>query len=308
MLPAKFILMTLQLIKRGLAAFLLSIVTAGLGQVYNGQLLKGILGLGGLLGLLLFSTVVGLTHSFIGFVVHTTIFFSTYVFVLGEAVVTAARQVKMDKRPAHTWRSYLAGLAMLSVTVFVLSGSVPDKIPGVRAYKMAADSMSPTLVSEDRIVADMRYYRSHAPQRGDLIVFQIPYLERTAYIKRVIGLPGDRVKIVDQQVYVNGQRINEPYIIHDPSAPYDSFAYDFPPQSPEYLQASMQPEWANEIFKYIHDGELTIPPDKYFAMGDNREHSWDSRYWGPVARDRIFGKALYIYWSKDKSRIGKTIH
>lgn len=181
-------------------------------------------------------------------------------------------------------------------------------MPGVRAYKMNSNSMLPTLASEDHIVADVRYYRSHTPQRGDLIVFEFPYQDHPIYIKRVIGLPGDRVKIVDQQTYVNGQRISEPYIVRDPSAPFDSFGDIFPPHSPETLQASMQPEWAEEIFQDIRDGELTVPLDKYFTLGDNRDHSWDSRYWGPIARDKIFGKALYIYWSKDKSRIGQTIH
>ena len=300
--------MTLQLIKKGLAAFLLSLVTPGLGQVYNGQLLKGILSLGGLLGLLLLSTAVGLAHSFNGLVVHNILILSAYVLLLADAVFTAVRQVRMDQRPTHTWRSYLVGLTLLLLTILVLSDSIPDKIPGVRAYKMTADSMSPTLASEDRIVADTRYYRSHSPQRGDLIVFKFPYQDHPIYIKRVIGVPGDQVKIVDHQVYVNGQRISEPYIVRDLSAPFDDpFGDNFPPHSPEYLQANMQPEWADEIFQYIHDGEITVPPDKYFTMGDNRDHSWDSRYWGPIARDKIFGKALYIYWSKDKSRIGQTI-
>jgi signal peptidase I len=307
MLPAKSRQMTLQFIKKGLAAFVLSIVTPGLGQVYNGQLLKGIFGLAALYGFLLLSTAVGLTHSFNGLIIHITLSLSAYAILLGDAIFTAIQQVRTGKSPAHTWRSYMVGLLLLSLTVFVLSGLVPDRIPGVRAYKMAANSMLPTLDSEDRIVADMRYYRSHTPQRGDLIVFQFSYQDHPVYIKRVIGMPGDRVKIVDQQVFVNGMRIREPYIVHDAAAPLDPFGANFPPRSPEYLQANMQPEWADEIFQYIHDGEITVPADKYFAMGDNRDHSWDSRYWGLIARDKIFGKGLYIYWSKNKSRIGQTI-
>jgi signal peptidase I len=299
--------MTLQLIRNGLVAFLLSIVTPGLGQIYNGQLLKGILGLGGLLGLLLLSTAIGLTHTFSGLVIHSILLLSAYMLLLGDGIFTAVRQVTANQRPTHTWRSYVLGVLLLFVTIFVLSDNVPDRIPGVRAYKMTADSMSPTLTSEDRIVADMRYYRSHALQRGDLIVFKFPYQGKPVYIKRVIGVPADRVKIVDQEVYVNGARMSEPYIVRDPSALSDSFGDNFPPRSPEYLEASMQPEWAAEIFHYIHDGEITLPPDKYFTMGDNREHSWDSRYWGPIDRNKILGKALYIYWSKDKSRIGQTI-
>ena len=110
MLPAKSKEMTLQSIKKGLAALLLSIVTPGLGQVYNGQLLKGIFGLGGLLGLVLLSTAVGLTHSFTGLVIHNALSLSTYVLLLGDAVFTAVRQARMGQRPEHTWRSYLVGL------------------------------------------------------------------------------------------------------------------------------------------------------------------------------------------------------
>jgi signal peptidase I len=307
MLPAKSKQMTLQVIKKGLWAFLLSIVTPGLGQVYNGQLLKGIFGFGALGVLLLLSTAVGLAHGFNGLLVHTTLSVSAYVLLLGDAVFTAVRQVRTEQRPTHTWRSYLVGLSLLLVAVFAFSGNIPDSMPGVRAYKMTADSMLPTVTSEDRIVADTRYYRSHSPKRGDLIVFTFPYQNHPVYIKRVIGVPGDRVKIVDRQVYVNGQRMSEPYILHDPAAPSEPFGDNFPPHSPEYLQASMQPEWADEIFQYIHDDELTVPPEKYFTMGDNREHSWDSRYWGPIARDKIFAKGLYIYWSNDKSRIGQTL-
>jgi signal peptidase I len=299
--------MKLQIIKKGLTAFFLSVVTPGLGQVFNGQFWKGISGLIGLYGILLLSTAIGLVHSFNGLIVYMIVSLSACAFLLGEAVLTAVRQVKLGQRPTHTWRSYLVGVSLLLITVFVFPGVVPDRMPGVRAYKMVANSMSPTLDSEDRIIADMRYYRKHMPQRGDLIVFEFPFQGHPLYIKRVIAVPGDRVKIVDLQVYVNGQRSSEPYIFHDTAVASEPFANNFPPHSPEYLQADMQPEWAAEIFKYIHDDEITIPADKYFVMGDNREHSWDSRYWGPIARDKIFGKGLYVYWSEDKSRIGQAI-
>jgi signal peptidase I len=299
--------MTRQLIKKGLAAFLLSILTPGLGQVYNGELLKGIFGLAGMLGLLLLSTAVGLTHSFSGLIVHIALVLSAYVFLLGDAIFTAVRQVRMNQRPMHTWRSYLVGLSLLSISAVSLSASASDRVLGVRAYKMTADSMLPTLASEDRIVADTRYYRSHTPRRGDLIVFKFPYQNHPDYIKRVIGVPGDRIKIVDQQVYLNEQHLNEPFAYHDPTAQHDPFFYTFPPAGADELLSSMQPEWAEQIFSSVDKGEIVVPPHKYFVMGDNRDHSWDSRYWGPIAGDKIFGKALYIYWSKDKSRIGQTI-
>jgi signal peptidase I len=299
--------MSFRSVRKGTAAFLLSILTPGLGQIYNGQLWKGVLAFAGLLGFLLVSMAVGLAHRFVGLIVHIMLGFSIYMFVLGDAVVAAVRQVRMDRRPVHTWRSYALAISLLLITIFGVPGKVPGRIPGVRAYRMPAESMLPTLASEDRIVADTRYYSGHAPRRGDLIIFKFPYQDHPDYIKRVIGVPGDRIRIVDQLVYLNGQKENEPFAYHDSVAPYDPLLYNFPPAITDELPSSMQPEWAEQIFSYVHGGEMIVPPDEYFVLGDNRGHSWDSRYWGPIARNNIFGKALYIYWSKDKSRIGRTI-
>jgi signal peptidase I len=134
-------------------------------------------------------------------------------------------------------------------------------------------------------------------RRGDVIVFKFPYQDHPHYVKRVVGVPGDRIKIVDQQVYRNGEKVTEPFAYHDPAAPYDPFLYNFPPASTDELLSSMQPEWATEIFTYIHNGEILVPPNKYFAMGDNRDHSWDSRYWGFVDREAVMGRPVVIYWS-----------
>jgi signal peptidase I len=159
-------------IKSGLAAFLLGVLTPGLGQIFNGQLCKGVLSYGGLLGLFLVSTAIGLTHSFMGMTIYLILSLSAYVFVLGEAVFTAVQQARMDNRPVHTWRSYVVGLTLLLIAIFAVRPNIPQ-IVGVRGYKMTADSI-PTLASGDRIIADMRYYRNHTPRRGDLIVFRFP--------------------------------------------------------------------------------------------------------------------------------------
>ena len=87
-----------------------------------------------------------------------------------------------------------------------------------------------------------------------------------------------------------------------PPRPTIRLEITFPPRSPEYLQANMQPEWADQILQYVHDGEIVVPPDKYFAMGDNRDHSWDSRFWGFVDRDAIMGRPVVIYWSVQETR------
>jgi signal peptidase I len=178
----------------------------------------------------------------------------------------------------------------------------------VQAFKIPSPSMEPALLVGDHLLVNKfifggrGYWFDHflpyrEIRRGDIIVFKFPFQDHPHYVKRVIGVPGDRVKIVDQQVYVNGKRLSEPYVQRDSSAPYDPFVDNFPPRTPQYLQANMQPEWAADIMNHVQDGEIIVPPDKYFAMGDNRDHSWDSRFWGFVDRDAIMGRPVVIYWS-----------
>src|SRR5579862_1131156 len=206
-----------------------------------------------------------------------------------------------EAHPA-TLREYIESL--LVTVILALFGTTFI----VQAFKIPSQSMEPTLLVGDHLLVNKfifggrgHWYDRVLPyreiRRGDIIVFKFPFQDHPHYVKRVIGIPGDRVKIVDQQVYVNGKRIIEPYIVRDPSAPYDPFGDNFPPRSPQYLQANMQPEWSDQIFDYIHDGEIVVPPNKYFAMGDNRDHSWDSRYWGFVDREAVMGRPVVIYWS-----------
>jgi len=178
----------------------------------------------------------------------------------------------------------------------------------VQAFKIPSQSMEPTLLVGDHLLVNKfifggrgQWYGALLPyrdvRRGDIIVFKFPYQDHPHYVKRVIGMPGDRIRMVDQKVYVNGKLANEPFAYHDPDAPYDPFLYNFPPSATDQLYSNMQPEWANVIANYISNGELVVPPGRYFAMGDNRDHSWDSRYWGFVDRDAIMGRPVLIYWS-----------
>jgi signal peptidase I len=178
----------------------------------------------------------------------------------------------------------------------------------VQAFKIPSQSMEPTLLVGDHLLVNKFIFGGRdnwydhvlpyrAVRRGDVIVFKFPYQDHPHYVKRVIGLPGDRIKIVDQHVFVNDQVQTEPFAYHDPAAPYDPFLYNFPPASRDELLPNMQPEWSDQIFNYIRDGEIVVPPNKYFAMGDNRDHSWDSRYWGFVDREAIMGRPVVIYWS-----------
>jgi signal peptidase I len=180
----------------------------------------------------------------------------------------------------------------------------------VQAFKIPSQSMERTLLVGDHLLVNKfifggrgQWYDKFLPyrtlQRGDIIVFKYPYQDHPHFVKRVIGLPGDRLKIVDQQVYINDKPLNEPYVVHDPSSGYDPLNYSFPPVGSQIYMSPVQPEWAHEIRKYIQGDELVVPPNRYFAMGDNRDHSLDSRYWGFVDRDAIMGRPFLIYWSVD---------
>lgn len=178
----------------------------------------------------------------------------------------------------------------------------------VQAFKIPSQSMEPTLRVGDHLLVNKfifggrgAWYEKVLPyraiRRGDIIVFRFPFLDHPHYVKRVIGLPGDRFKIVDQEVYINGRRLEEPYVVHDAGASYDPFLDNFPPPGQHPLPGILQPEWVREIRNHIQGDQLVVPPGKYFAMGDNRDHSLDSRYWGFVDRDAIMGRPILIYWS-----------
>lgn len=179
----------------------------------------------------------------------------------------------------------------------------------VQAFKIPSQSMEPTLLVGDHVLVNKFIFGGHgawyekllpyrAIRRGDIIVFKFPYDDHSHYVKRVIGVPGDRIRIENERVYVNSKPLSEPYVIHDVSA-QDPVDKNFPPSDPYSYGFRLRPEWAARIADYIRDGQLVVPPDHYFVMGDNRDESSDSRYWGFVNRDAIMGRPVVIYWSVD---------
>ncbi|MCL4524382.1 MAG: signal peptidase I [Acidobacteria bacterium] len=179
----------------------------------------------------------------------------------------------------------------------------------VQAFKIPSPSMEPTLLVGDHLLVNKFVYGGRGAwydallpyreiQRGEVIVFKFPFDDHAHYVKRVIAVPGDRLKITDQQVYVNGRPLDEPYKVHDPAV-YDPFGDNFPPADRFFLRRNVRSEWAEELLRHVQRNELVVPPQKYFVMGDNRDHSWDSRYWGFVDREAVMGRPVMIYWSVD---------
>src|SRR6516225_149080 len=143
----------------------------------------------------------------------------------------------------------------------------------VQAFKIPSQSMERTLLVGDHLLVNKfifggrgQWYDKFLPyrqlQRGDIIVFKYPYQDHPHFVKRVIGLPGDHLKIVDQQVFINGKPLNEPYVVHDATFGNDPLNYSFPPVGNQIYLSPVQPEWAHELHKYVVGDEIVVPPGK----------------------------------------------
>ncbi len=177
-------------------------------------------------------------------------------------------------------------------------------------FVIPTSSMHNTLMTGDHLIVDKLAYAPAGVlsghllpyaevKRGDIIVFRHPVLLKEDYVKRVIGVPGDHIKLVDRVVYLNGKPLKEPYVIHIFN---DSNHYrdNFPDGSPDFLTDTGMIERVSRMLREnISNGELVVPTGSYFAMGDNRDNSLDSRYWGLVPRENITGKPVIVFWSYD---------
>src|SRR5208283_5250241 len=182
----------------------------------------------------------------------------------------------------------------------------------VQAFVIPTASMEDTLLIGDHLLVDKLAYAPAGAvskyllpyedvKHGDIIVFRYPVNISDTFVKRAIGVPGDRIKIVNQQVYRNGELLSEPYIYHK-SGVIDSYKDNFPSEpSSMYLDLAREPRLRDMLQNHVVNGEVVVPPDSYFAMGDNRDNSLDSRFWGFVPRENIIGKPLLIYWSYETS-------
>lgn len=174
----------------------------------------------------------------------------------------------------------------------------------VQAFQIPSESMENTLLVGDYLLVNKLCYGGggladllmpyQKIRRGDVIVFHYPVDPKQHFVKRVIGLPGDRLRMVNKTVYINGKPLNEPYVrFLEP--PNNLFRDNFPRVDvPAY---GLEGKWWLQMRKLVEDGQLIVPEGSYFVMGDNRDDSQDSRYWGFVPRENIVGRPLLIYWS-----------
>jgi signal peptidase I len=182
----------------------------------------------------------------------------------------------------------------------------------VQAFQIPSESMENTLLVGDYLLVDKVHFSKggiwgeilpYTPiRRGDIVVFRYPVQPEQHFVKRVIGVPGDRIRLHHKQVYVNGRPLHESYVVYH-SEELDLFRDEFPRL--DMVNASVDSRWWVQMHSLVHNGELVVPPGRYFVLGDNRDESLDSRYWGLVPRENIIGRPLVIYWSmRHPQRIG----
>ena len=220
----------------------------------------------------------------------------------GTVQAGAAQQVAPEKVHGSQWSSWTAALQSLTTTI-VIAVFVITFI--VQAFQIPSGSMEDTLYIGDYLLVDKVDFGSGGAlsfvlpyrqvNRHDIIVFRYPIHPEQHFVKRVIGIPGDHIRLFHATVYVNGIAQKEPYVVHKLHN-YDAYRDDFP--TGRYVNPNVEARWWVRMHKLIdEDGELIVPENSYFVLGDNRDDSLDSRYWGFVPRESVVGRPLMIYFS-----------
>jgi signal peptidase I len=207
-----------------------------------------------------------------------------------------------EEKPKETTVEFLSSLAAVLVTGLFIITFV------VQAFEIPSSSMENTLLIGDHVFVNRIQFAPKSSWVGplvpyrdvhfqDIVVFLHPDPQQAGIyvVKRIIGLPGDRIHLRDGVVYRNGVALDEPYIDHDDDRrdPYRNQFPSVPPDEDPNLSAN----WLTDLPTYIHGDDLVVPPGHYFAMGDHRGVSLDSRYWGFIPKENIIGRPMFIYWS-----------
>lgn len=206
------------------------------------------------------------------------------------------------EKPRETTVEFLASLAAVLVTgLFIITFIV-------QAFEIPSSSMENTLLIGDHVFVNREQFAPRTNwtgpllpyreiHRGDIVVFLSPAEAGLYVVKRIIGIPGDRIHLRDGIVYRNGEKMDEPYVIHSSVVDaYNPYRDNFP-AVPASDYNNVTPEWQLLMKQNLQGDDLVVPPDSYFGMGDNRDVSYDSRYWGFIPRENVIGRPMFIYWS-----------
>jgi len=212
----------------------------------------------------------------------------------------AKKENPQPDKPRETTVEFLASLAAVLVTgLFIITFIL-------QAFEIPSSSMENTLLIGDHVFVNREQFAPAThwigpmlPYRqirhGDIVVFLSPAEPGLYVVKRIMGTPGDHIHLRDGVVYRNGEKLDEPYVIHQGMG-YNPYRDNFPAVPPSDFN-NVAPNWQLTLQSHIEGEDIVVPPDSYFAMGDNRDVSYDSRFWGFIPRENVIGRPMFIYWS-----------
>jgi signal peptidase I len=211
------------------------------------------------------------------------------------------REEKTEEKPRETTVEFLASLAGVLVTGLFIITFV------LQAFEIPSSSMENTLLIGDHVFVNRVQFAPRTLwagpllpyrqiRRGDIVVFLSPAEPGLYVVKRIIGIPGDRIHLREGTVYRNGEKLEEPYVIHSGSDSYNPYRDNFPSVAATEFN-NLAPDWQMSMKEHIEGQDIVVPAASYFAMGDNRDVSYDSRFWGFIPQPNVIGRPMFIYWS-----------
>lgn len=214
-------------------------------------------------------------------------------------------------------KSVLIVFVVAAIMALATLATLGYSLRTLRFIIIPSGSMANTIIPGDRVIVSTRFSEI---KRGDIVLFNFPRNQRVKYVSRIIGLPGETLSVRDMSVFINGQELPEHRVMVELLGPDAAF-------NPEVQRGPRPPGATYQVYynirqhnqvtengdaliaRFATNGEVTVPPDKYFVLGDNRDNSFDSRFWGFVPRASIIGKPISIYFSaptREQSNNGKT--
>jgi signal peptidase I len=209
-----------------------------------------------------------------------------------------------EQKPKETPVEFLASLAAVLVTGLFIITFV------MQAFEIPSSSMENTLLIGDHVFVNRVQFAPRSSwlgpllpyrdiRRGDIVVFLHPDPAQAGMyvVKRIMGIPGDHIHLRNGVVYRNGEELKEDkYVKHQEPFSFSPYRDSFPAVPPSEAY-NVAPYWEEDLPTHIQNGDLVVPPDHYFAMGDNRDVSLDSRFWGFIPKENVIGRPMFIYWS-----------
>jgi signal peptidase I len=299
--------------RRPLVAVVLSLIMAGLGQIYCGRIIRGLVF--ALLCTVPFAVIAGLF-------IHEAAIKVSFMLITALALAVVCLVAVIDSwylarhtKPDYELKEYNRWYVYLLLCLINMGGSTTYSLyfrdNYMEAFRVPTTSSYPTILPGDRFLANKLAYRSKDPQRGDLVVFVSPQNRRTNYIKRVVALAGDTVEIKDNDLYINGQKLEHTKIngsilnkikVEVQGKMLDGDVYEETNNGAKYRIFLK----SGDDTKLANFAKVTVPDYHCFVLGDNRNMSEDSRHFGSVPLTTIKARADYLYWpAKDWSRFGR---